>query len=359
MLGRKTRSKNHSPHVFLRFIRSVLSIVVLTALVLGVTLGAKELYAVDAMKFGKITSNLLAKLHVTVDEQKAGEIAGKFAERISQTNLGSGVSTSRPEDPSDKSVYAAKSLALEVAVLSDIHEDTVNLDKALEKIKQRGVKTVFVLGDLTGFGDVETLEKIKNVFDNSGLTYFVIPGDHDIAQSLNYDNFTQVFGTDYGKVELLGYTFGYFGNAANYTPVSTQTVSWLEGEVKNIDFLLTSQPLYVEGLNPPFNSIFMGSTSETPADPDLEEKQEVVRDQGKFILNLIRENSNVKAVIAGDHHKSSSLQDANRSSLMHYVVGAVSSTLNEYPQKVLQSSRFSVLSIFQDGSYEVSDVVLD
>lgn len=359
MLGRKTKSKSHSPHVFLRFIRALLTVVVLTALVLGVTLGAKELYAVDAMKFGKITSSLLAKLHINVDEQKAGEIAGKFAERISQTNLGSGVSTSKPEDPSDNSVYATKSLALEVAILSDVHEDIANLEEALEKIRQRGIKTVFVLGDLTGFGDIEALEKIKTVFDTSGLEYFVIPGDHDIAQSLDYDNFTQVFGTEYGKIELLGYNFGYFGNAANYTPVSTRAVSWLESEVKNIDFLLTSQPLYVEGLNPPFNSIFMGSTNETPADPDLEEKQEVVRDQGKFILNLIRENSNVKAIIAGDHHKSSSLQDANRSSLMHYVVGAVSSTLNEYPQKALQSSRFSILSIFQDGGYEISDVVID
>jgi len=317
MLGHKTKSKSSSANPFVRFIRSVLSVVVLTALVLGVTLGAKELYAVDSVRFGKISSSLLAKIHVNVDEGQIGEVAGKFAERISQTNLGSGVSSSRPEGEADKSVYAGKDAVAEIAIMSDIHDDAANLNIALEKIRERGIENVFILGDVTGYGDVSSLTKIKDILEGSGVEYFVLPGDHDLADSLDAGNFTSVFGQEYGEVDISGYNFVYF------------------------------------------NNIYMGSSNGEVTDVSLFEKQEAVRSQGELLLSLVRDSPDMKALIAGDHHISSSLVDSKRSSLMHYVVGAITSSLNDYPQKALQSSRFSILSIYQDGSYEVSDIILD
>lgn len=359
MLGRKTKSKSSGTNPLLRFIRSVLSVVVLTALVLGVTLGAKELYAVDSARFGKISAYLLAKIHVNVDEGQIGEVAGKFAERISQTNLGSGVSSSRPEGEVDKSVYAGKDTVVEVAIISDIHDDAANLNIALEKIKERGIEDVFILGDITGYGDVPSLTKIKDILEGSGVEYFVLPGDHDLADSLDTGNFTSVFGKEYGETDIAGYSFVYFSNAANYTVIAPNTISWIETQLPDADFFLVSQPLYTEELAPPFNRIFMGSTNGDVTDSTLADKQEAVKSQGEMLLSLVRDSVGVKALIAGDHHKSSSLVDPKRSSLMHYVVGAITSNLNEYPQKALQTSRFSILSIYQDGSYEVSDIVLD
>ncbi|KKS25836.1 MAG: hypothetical protein UU86_C0050G0003 [candidate division WWE3 bacterium GW2011_GWC1_42_102] len=311
MLGRKSKSKSSSTHPIARFIRSVLSVVVLTALVLGITLGAKELYA------------------------------------------------GRPDGDSDKNVYAGKDVAVEIAFLSDIHDDVANLNVALNKVKERGIKDVFILGDITGYGDVTSLTKIKDILDGSGVEYFVIPGDHDLAQSLDTGNFTSVFGREYGETDISGYNFVYFNNSANFTVIAPSAISWIEQELPEADFFLVSQPLYTEELAPPFNRIFMGSTNGEVTDASMLDKQDAVRSQGELFLSLVRNTASVKALIAGDHHKSSSLTDPVRSSLMHYVVGAVSSSLNDYPQKALQSSRFGVLTIFQDGSYEVSDVVLD
>ena len=84
-----------------------------------------------------------------------------------------------------------------------------------------------------------------------------------------------------------------------------------------------------------------------------------MRSEGEILLFLVKDPPDVKALIAGDHHKSSSLVDPKTSRLMCDVVGAITSSLNEYPQKALQSSRFSVLSVYQDGSYGLSDIVLD
>ncbi|KKS37133.1 hypothetical protein A2380_02280 [candidate division WWE3 bacterium RIFOXYB1_FULL_43_24] len=359
MLGRKTKSKSSGTNPFLRFIRGVFSVVVLTALVLGITLGAKELYAVDSARFGKISSSLLAKMHINVDEEQIGEVAGKFAERISQTNLGSGVSSSRLDSEVDKNVYAGKDAVAEIAIISDIHDDAENLTVALEKIQERGIEDVFILGDITGYGDVPSLTKIKGILEGSGVEYFALPGDHDMAQSSDTDNFTSVFGNEYGETDIAGYNFVYFNNAANYTIIEPGAISWIETQLPDADFFLVSQPLHTEELAPPFNRIFMGSTNGEVTDLTLADKQDAVKSQGEMLLSLVRDTVGVKALIAGDHHKSSSLVDPKRPSLMHYTVGAITSSLNEYPQKALQSSRFSVLSIYQDGSYEVSDIVLD
>ena len=359
MLGRKSKSKSSSTHPGLRFVRSVLSVVVLSALVLSVTLGAKELYAIDSTRFGEISSSLLAKININVNEKQIGEVAGKFAERISQTNLGSGVSSSRPEGEVDKNVYARKDAVVEVAIMSDIHDDTANLNVALDKVRMRGIEEVFILGDITGFGDVPSLTKVKDILEGSGVEYFVLPGDHDLADSLDTGNFTSVFGKEYGETDIAGYNFVYFNNAANYTVIAPGAISWIETQLPDADYFLLSQPLYTEELAPPFNRIFMGSTNGDVTDPTLAAKQDAVKSQGEMLLSLVRDSVGVKALIAGDHHKSSSLVDPKRLSLMHYVVGAITSSLNDYPQKALQSPRFNVLSIYQDGSYEVSDIVLD
>jgi len=48
-----------------------------------------------------------------------------------------------------------------------------------------------------------------------------------------------------------------------------------------------------------------------------------------------------------------------RSTLEHYVVGAVTDTVNEYPQNIIQTPRFSVLNLYEDGSYKVEEQVIE
>jgi len=103
----------------------------------------------------------------------------------------------------------------------------------------------------------------------------------------------------------------------------------------------------------------MGSMLNTPQDDSIKEKQQLVRDQGQELLDLIRKNKQIKAVFSGEHHRSSKIEDSERSGLFHYVVGAVTGTVNDLPQSAIQTSRFSVISIYEGGGYYVDDVLID
>jgi hypothetical protein len=342
----------------------IFSVVVLSALVLGITLGMKSLYGTNPEAIAMSAKPWLARFHINIDEKKIGQVAGKFVERVSQTDLGSGASTSRNVGITDKGIVPgstskADTLLFNVAVMSDIHEDTQNLEKALNLAKNKGVKKVFILGDITNYGDVINLNKVKSVLDKSGLEYFVLPGDHDLAQSVSTANFTKVFGIENQVVTVEGFKFLLFDNSFNFTKIGVPQISWLQNNIIGTDFVLLAQPLYTKELTPFFEKIYMGSSSTDPETEALKLKQEEVRDQGVSLLNLIRSENNVKAIFAGEHHKSSKLVDSNRSSLEHYVVGAVSSTINEYPQNIIQTPRFSLLSVFKDRTYQVEDIMLN
>jgi hypothetical protein len=118
---------------------------------------------------------------------------------------------------------------------------------------------------------------------------------------------------------------------------------WFKGELKDADFVLLSQPIYH-----PKNNIVMGVVKG-------EEVADVLA-QSKEILDLIQK-SNVMAVIAADQHMSSQNPDPVRDSLSHIVVGAVTKTHDGIIN--LQTPKFAVLSVYDDGTYNVADVPLD
>lgn len=349
-----------------RLVRTVLSVVVLTALLLGVTVLTKQLWHTDTTDAVKALSSVLSKANVDVNEEAVGQVAGKFVERISQTNLGSGVTDYRIPSPTESNsisnTYAddTSEIILSVALLSDVHEDIDNLNKSITLIKERNITNLFMLGDLTNFGDTQTLSIIKGTLDESNLNYWGIPGDHDIAESLSASNFSKVFGDHNFFVTLSGVKFLLLDNSANYTKISPEDLIWFKTSLPDADFVLLSQPLYTESLLVILQKAYMGSTvQESPL--DLQDDQELVRLQGVEILSFIRESTNVSAIFAGDHHRSSKQDDPIRASLQHYVVGPVSSKdINEFiPQSSWQTPRFSILHVYSDGTFSVEEVLLD
>jgi hypothetical protein len=368
MFGKSSATK--TPSLVGRFFRLVFSVVVLSALILGVVIGAKEFYKSDTETLAQKLTPLLAKLKLNIDEKEVGQVAGKFVERISQTNLGSGVTSSRPEvlidnalgsgSNGDINTNGAVSITelFRVAIVADIHDDLENFSKALSLAKNKGVQKIILLGDETNYGDITALEKIKSALTNSGLEYEVLPGDHDLAQSVGIGNFTSVFGNDVFTFELNGYKFLGLDNSFNYTSITADKMAWLENNMTNVQFVFLSQPLFTTGLSPFFEKIYMGSSNTEVTDPALKEKQEQVLDQGVFLLSYLRSFTSLKAIIAGEHHKSSVLQDPAKSNVKHLVVGAVSNTVKDYPQNLIQSPRFSILTVFNDGTYKVDDIVL-
>ena len=327
----KKRDKSNKFSVLGKLLRPIISIIVLTALVLGIALFVKEISTMSYKRVISITAPLLAKVGLSSD--KAGEVAGEFIKRASDTDINTGNTIKGTSDPLKNSEPVVT-----FAIFSDPHSDNLDLLKAISKTKNLSVDTIFHLGDHTDLGVVDKLEEAKKILDESSLKYYTIPGDHDLWQSVGVGNFTQVFGDNFHSITLKGVKFIMLDNSANYTVIDAKLTAWFTKEVKNADFVLLSQPLY----HPTFNRV-MGVVD----DEDITK----VKDQALEILNLIRQ-SKVKAIIAGDQHTSSISIDTQRPTLSHIVVGAITSERN------LQSPRFSVLRVYADGNYKVEDIIL-
>jgi predicted phosphodiesterase len=345
-----------------RVVRSVISIVILSALVLGVSFFVKEVATLDGEKVARLTNPLFSRIGVS--EDSVGDVAGEFIERLSETDIGSFDSAVKKEEDTlveesrldlneettlvENAAVSVKHLILEVAIMADSEDDFDNLEEALSLVVERNISAVIFLGDFSKWGTEESLSRSKDILDASDLKYYSIPGDHDLAKSVQDGDLTglaiysQVFGSNSHSVLLEGVKLVILDNSANYTAIDSDLVSWFVNEVVSADFVLLSQPLYH-----PTNSRIMG----------MVEGEEVaaVRAQAEDLLDVVR-NSGVKAIIAADQHMFSRNSDPVRDSLDHVVVGALVGNSEEF--RNLQTPRFCVLKVFDDGSYEVEQVVL-
>lgn len=352
-MGRKP--KGSSPSFIGRIFRSILSVGVLSALLLGIVYFTRFISTTNSSDFASGTAKVASLLHLPVKKEQVGKVAGDFVERISQTNIGTGAATSRV---AENSATPQTDVTDKIAIFADVHDDADNLNMAISQAKDLGAERFILLGDLTDYGDIESLQKIKSILDDSGIPYYALPGDHDLADSVSVENFIKVFGQDHYKFTVGNKTFLLLDNAANFTKIDSDQMNWFNESLDSADFVMVSQPLFVEGLLPPFNRMYMGSTRDTITEDAQLKLQKDVLAQRDEILSKIRAQKTVEAVIAGDHHLSNKIEDTSRSDLVHYVVGAVTKKLNEYPQKALQTPRFSILSLQKDGGYKLDDIVI-
>lgn len=326
-----------------RLFHSLFAVVILAAFVLSLSFFIQKASSVD-------TGKVLARLGIP--DYLLGDVAGMFTKRLDivgdsqETTPSVATANEKPDILSETSTSVVKDtnkLSFKVALMADSHEDTELLAQALTESKGEDVAAVFELGDLTNLGVIDALEASKKVLDASGLDYYVLPGDHDLWKSVGPGNFIEVFGKNYRSVKIDGYKFVMLDNSANYTLISDVEMAWFKAELKDADFVLLSQPIYH-----PKNSIVMGVVKG-------EEVPDVLA-QSKQILDLIQK-SNVMAVIAADQHMSSQSVDPVRDSLSHIVVGAITKTHDGIIN--LQTPKYAMLSVYEDGSYKVDDVQLD
>jgi predicted phosphodiesterase len=321
----------------------------LTAFVLGISYFVKGVSTFSYEKALNLADPLLSK--VGIDTQLVGKVAGIFTSRdfsisIDKSSQNNPETTPSEENskPTDKEKSSSGSessnnLDLTVALMSDSHNYNGLLGQALLKAKDKNISNVFYLGDLTDWGDVGSLENAKEVLDKSSMTYYVLPGDHDIAQSIGIANFTKVFGKNYQSVTLNGFTFLMLDNSANYAVIPVAEMEWFKGQVALADFVILHQALYY-----PTNDRVMGIVNG--------EEVKMVKAQAEEILKLIRD-SKVKAVISADRHQFSENDDPDKKELKHISIGAITETRNT------QKPEFDTFSIMKDGSFEVQEVVLE
>lgn len=149
--------------------------------------------------------------------------------------------------------------AFQFALITDIHisqtetsvEDLQKTVSTINNISEIGF--VFVSGDLTEGGDLQSLLKAKELLDKLKVPYFAVPGNHETKWSESgMMDFSRVFGSDrfrfdYDNFVFLGFNTGPVIRMMD-GHVGMQDILWLEKELnstpkdKNI-VIVTHYPL--------------------------------------------------------------------------------------------------------------------
>lgn len=229
------------------------------------------------------------------------------------------------------------------AVFADTHNDLAMVDKALRKAAELEVEYIMHLGDWTNLGTVEELQKMKEKFEASKIPYWGTLGDHDLWQS-GSSNFESVFGKTYQSLDKNGLHHIFLNSSDTKKGLGREQLEWLKADLeKNKSqpraggiFMYMHLPLY-HPLN--YRTIW-----------EKGGENEEVKKEVDELLPLLKKYS-IKAAFAGDHHLASDYLEPV-SHVKMYAIGALTSERN------LQKSRFSVVSVFEDGGFSVEEVVL-
>jgi len=218
---------------------------------------------------------------------------------------------------------------LKFAVLSDIHSDLTNLSKALTKVKTDGDQFIIVTGDLTEVGTLKELTAVKTALDQSGLTYYAVPGNHDYWQSRNLSQplFQQIFGYTYtsltfsnhgGKIAA-DYELVLVDNGDDYKGIDGAQGQWLASQLATCH-VVTCLVFMHEPLSHPTGPHVMGET--TPA---------VAAQVPGLVKELV--DANVKELFVGHLHYSSHY---TKDGLTTTIVGAVTKDRNWQTPRFLE-----------------------
>lgn len=233
---------------------------------------------------------------------------------------------------------------LRFSVIGDPESDLKNLEKALEISKNNNDEFVIIVGDLTQVGTKEQLLQIKKVLDASGLTYYVIPGNHDLYSSrrqtkdpLRY--YQEIFGRPYYQVlqETAGQKikFLFLNNSDEYRAMGEEQIKFIKESFSSnsaqMFFVFLHIPIYH-----PTSDYIMGYRNE-----------EVSRQKDE-LLNIFKKGL-VKGIFAGHLHKTSSYEGEG---IKMYIAGSVNSSRN------WQTPRFLEVKIFKNGEFIVREVEL-
>lgn len=240
---------------------------------------------------------------------------------------------------------ASGKLTLKFAVVADSHNNNENLAKALSLAKKEGAKFVVGLGDYSDVGTMEELEKAKEVFQSSGLPYYVTAGDHDLWDARDKSvapiaRFNEIFGSPYQSFSDSNIRFIILYNSDNYLGMGDLQLRWLQQlltdslvvEDKKV-FVFLQEPLYH-----PSSDHMMGKVT-----PGLIKQAEEVA--------ALLAQAKVAEVFAGDIHAFSQYDDP-KSGLKMTTVGALASERNT------QKPRFAIVDVFDGGGYNVRDLEL-
>lgn len=262
-----------------------------------------------------------------------------------------------------KEITSPKKEILRVGLVADSHNENRLLERALFQAKSEKVDFVIGLGDYTNLGKIDELAAAKKVFDESGLSYYVIAGDRDGWESrergdANTANFSQIFGSAQQTFSRSGVQFVLLDNSDLYKGISEEGWQILEetksqrakGDKDSVSSgsSVTLPLIFIFAHKTPFHpdsAHIMGAES-----PDVASQAKNFMDlmEGKKVEDPER-SRRVDGFFSGDIHFFARFNSPS-ASVRITTIGAVASERN------FQGPRFGILKVFEDYSWEVSDV---
>ena len=226
-----------------------------------------------------------------------------------------------------------------VGLISDTESDFENTQKALDYFKKAKVDMVIHLGDMTSLGVEEDFKRFYDLFKDSGLEFYSVPGDRDLWKSHGMSNFQKFFGDGFNVIKYDNVKLLLINNADEYSKIDNNQWQFISNNIKDSDFVFFHNPIFNN------KSFILGSKG--MGDYDLE-----VDEQRKELLKLVRSNK-VLSTFAGDQHVFSESVDTEKPSLNHYVIGSANS------KRAIGHPSFSLLTIYIDKDYYVQKLSIN
>lgn len=345
---KKRHGGRRSPNILFVIFRLCLSLTIFSVLLFGVYSAYKNFSGIDPLK---VEPKTLLATFLSSDE--AIKVVDKvLGFKIPGIDKGSIPLVDKNQTiPADiKKEVTQSSADTKVAdfsfmLVADSHNDNDYLRRAISQANRSNKKIEFIigLGDYTDVGTVGEMQRAKKEFDEGGLRYFLVPGDHDLwdsrnRQALPTQNFQQVFGPTFQSFDFKGFKFILVDNSDNYLGLGQAQMDWLttllrQSKESNSSktFVFLQEPLYH-----PSSDHVMGK---------VEDKLKV---QASDLKKMFKE-SGVMEVFAGDLHYFTRYQDPD-TGLKMTTVGALTS------QRNTQAPRFAIVTVYTDVSYDIEDV---
>lgn len=238
---------------------------------------------------------------------------------------------------------------LTLAVIGDPEGDLNNLKKALIKIKEKGLTTVVLVGDLTQTGLPEQLEAVKQILIQSGLTYYLIPGNHDLwygrktcqekkgINCTNTDTFKEYFGESYSKKIITDHNLLLLDDSDEWLGMGQKQLDWLSQQLNNLtikQLVFLHIPLYH-----PESEYAMGYQNKE------------LKKQATEVLEILCQHPPLALFYGHLHHTNQyEYSCTNTQKLKMIDVGSINSERN------WQTPRFMVVKISQDNNFELEEV---
>ncbi|MDQ3239543.1 MAG: metallophosphoesterase [bacterium] len=233
-----------------------------------------------------------------------------------------------------------------ITLISDIHNNVVDLQSAIAKINQSDTQAVIVLGDLTNTGTRSELLTVKKTLGSLNKKYYVIAGDHDLWASREHTQNPQTIFDDIFKdhqlppsISVKDINFIRVDNADIYNGVSMDTIESLS---KSLSKGISPQVIVShKAIYNPLTLHKMGYINE--------KENKLVLEQALKIQSIVKNATNQNVTLVnGDLHSFSKYKFLDTLHLV-FNIGAITKFKN------FQNPRYAVLKHLLDGTVIVED----